>query len=65
MPCVDGREHLEEAVAMALACAYCRLLERKGVAIPDWAKPWWEKHKREDKLREAAEKFAKDAGEYL
>ncbi len=34
-----------------LACTYCGILEDKNIPVPEWARPWWEDHKRRDEIR--------------
>lgn len=58
MPCYDGREEEERRVREAklkittrLACDYCRHLESNDMAIPSYAKAWWDDHKRYDKAQ--------------
>jgi hypothetical protein len=47
------REDLETIVR--LACMYCREQESHGWKVPEFARSWWRRHKKDDAKREAAE----------
>jgi hypothetical protein len=52
MPCYDhlGEEQSrkDRDTITRLACEYLTLLEKSNQPIPDYAREWWESHKRAD-----------------
>ena len=56
MPCSGGgpskeqidREIRDENTMTRLSCDRCKEIESRGSEVPDWAKEWWESHKRKD-----------------
>ncbi len=62
MPCDSGpswedieRDKRRMDTLVRLACDHCRLLESRGVAVPAYAREFWEEHKVEDAAREREE----------
>lgn len=64
MPCSDGapsreqleRENRDHQTMTRLACDRCREIEARGGVVPEWAREWWQEHKRRD-----AERLRRDA----
>ena len=56
MPCSDGgpsREQIDREIRdvntmTRLSCDRCQEIESRGSEVPEWAKEWWESHKRKD-----------------
>ena len=58
MPCSDGRDFRDREddlkmrrildITTRVACEYLNQLEAEGKPIPDYAKEWWEYHKKHD-----------------
>ncbi len=51
MPCHDDRPDPDKAklqITTRLACILCRSLEALGEGIPEFARAWWEQHKKDD-----------------
>ena len=70
MPCRDERDHLpgeedniNHQIMTRLSCDRCREIEARGGTVPDWAKGWWDEHKKADASRIVREQEAKRASE--
>lgn len=62
MPCYDDTKDLafeylkkDHQLLTRLSCAYCMLMEKHDVPIPDDVQEWWQRHKEQDARRERGE----------